>query len=192
MYGRPRFLPRIYHRNYLIGSALYTDAITDLNIRRGRPAYCSSSTSSYGYSYPDRFNVFRDDMRLHDDIYSKTSSRLVRDRLRHKSDVHDRLVGWHSPNYMPLHSVRGYHLNDVPFSRRMYPIEPVKLHSQHAAHGKFMENRRLRFMHELWQHERDEEGRHRIRSFYNKSGAPPQIPHHRLFTRPPAVYQLFY
>ena len=54
MYGRPRFLPRIYNRNYLIGSSLYTDAITDLNIRRGRPAYCSSSTSSYGYSYPDR------------------------------------------------------------------------------------------------------------------------------------------
>ncbi|OQR71492.1 hypothetical protein BIW11_10962 [Tropilaelaps mercedesae] len=192
LYGRPRFVPRIYHRNYQIGSSLYTDAITDLNVRRGRPVYCSSATSSFGYSYPDRFNVFRDDMRLHDGIYNKTTSRLARDRLKHRGDVHDTLLGWHSPNNMPLHSVRGYDPTEVPFHRRMFPIEPIRLHSQHAAHGRFMENRRLRFMHELWESEHDEERRHRIRSLYNKSGAPPPIPHHRLFTRPPAVYQLFY
>lgn len=41
-----------------------------------------------------RFNVFRDDMRLHDDIYNKTTSSLVRDRLRHRGDYHNTLLGW--------------------------------------------------------------------------------------------------
>ncbi|XP_022687747.1 uncharacterized protein LOC111259785 isoform X2 [Varroa jacobsoni] len=145
-YSRPRFVPRTYHRNYLIGSSLYTDAIIDLNVRRGRPMYYSSSTlPTSPYTYSDRFNASRRGIRLHDDdVYQKTTSRLAtRDKLRHHEDMHKAFTGWHSPSYMPLYSIQGYDPARVPFQRRMYLIEPIQLHSQHAAHGRFMENRRV-------------------------------------------------
>jgi len=89
MYRR-RFLPRVYDRNFEIGNTLYTDAITDLNIRRGKAPF--SSSNAITTTSLDRFNVFRDDMRLHDSVYARHASAEMVERMRVKRHFHQRML----------------------------------------------------------------------------------------------------
>lgn len=68
----------------------------------------------------------------------------------------------------------------------MPPMEQLNTHSNHAAHLKMMETRRLLDVHDAWEATKDEERRMRARKLFRplEVAAIPEMPYHRAYRKP--------
>jgi len=205
MYRR-RFLPRVYDRNFEIGNTLYTDAITDLNIRRGKAPF--SSSNAITTTSLDRFNVFRDDMRLHDSVYARHASAEMVERMRVKRHFHQRMLRMYLLFDFPVRYSSYYEVLGTPFIPRIFPRIPFELQFPFAMSPiRITETRsRVRDFYDRWEEDRAEERKarqlRRLRAiglpfsttYFQRTIIPqrrhfvPKFPQSWFFQRPPAVF----
>lgn len=139
------------------------------------------------YSSPgsamDRVRAVRDDTYICERV-SEMDYGLT-NKMRLAVDEHDR----HVQRIVPRSDTTRYETLDQAFCRRFWPAEAIQCHSRHEAHGKFMEERRLQNMHDLWELEKDEERRLRTRKLFRPEvNAIPEVPFHPLYKRPQSIY----
>lgn len=143
------------------------------------------------YSSPgsamDRVRAVRDDTyiceRVSDLDYGLTT------KMKVAQNEHERMM----QRVVPKSDTTRYETMDQGFCRKYWPAEAIQCHSRHEAHNKFMEQRRLQNMHDLWELQKDEERRLRTRKLFRPEvTAIPEVPDHPLYRRPIGMYSLYW
>lgn len=139
------------------------------------------------YSSPgsaiDRVRAVRDDQCICERV-TETDYNLTY-KMRAAQDEHEKTT----QRIVPKSDTTRYEALDQAFCRRFWPAEAIQCRSRHEAHKKFMEERRLQSMHDLWELEKDEERRVRTRKLFRPEiAAVPEVPLHPLYRRPLGIY----
>ncbi|OQR74918.1 hypothetical protein BIW11_08763 [Tropilaelaps mercedesae] len=174
------FVPRVYQRNVAIEESVVGPRIADINRRQGIVHPVSSLV--------EEKEMARGELHQYERLGKQISQHRLREQMEARAREHDHIIR----NALNAADFQRIQLLNGAFCRRfMPPTNAIGSRSNHAAHLRMMETRRLLDVHDAWEATKDEERRMRARKLFRplEITAIPEIPYHRAY-RKPTLYDL--